>query len=132
MVFSYWDQGWFMPVAATRRPLTRASKSPSPTMRNHARRGWWSSTNSLRNMGHEPLLATPAGGAIHCARSNSAPAAATVVRIAEPITKLGMNALVLMGRDGCEVSYGSYLPTLSVVAAEVRINSRRLGAAPLD
>src|ERR1017187_4617716 len=36
-----------------------------------------------------------------------------------------------MGRDGCEVSYGSYLPTLSVGAAEVRVKSRRFGAAPL-
>src|ERR1017187_6440195 len=33
--------------------------------------------------------------------------------------------------DGCEVSCGSYLPTLSVRAAEVRVKSRRFGAATL-
>src|ERR1017187_1712113 len=36
-----------------------------------------------------------------------------------------------MGCDGCEVSCGSYLPTLSVRAAEVRVKSRRFGAATL-
>ena len=98
MVFSYWDQGWFMPVSASRRPLTRASKSPSPTIRNQARRGWRSRTNSFRNMGQAPFVATPAGGAIHCARSNPAAAVVKVVRIAAPIGRIAGGLLVIIYR----------------------------------
>src|ERR1035441_5863682 len=126
-----------MPVSASRLPLTRASKSPSPTMRNQARRGGWSRTNSLRNIGQSPLVATPAGGAIHWAWSNSAAATAAVVSMATPICTLASSVVVLISCVRGESSCWSNLPTLSVRAPEILgqfwlIGAARFGAVPLD